>query len=90
TIGKSDQEAGEQLKLITADRRGTGKSQKRSDESGAEEATTSRKQKPAKTMLKKPPPPRDKADEAGAERVTVTGDRVGRPPMEKVRHRRQK
>ncbi|KAH0925797.1 hypothetical protein HID58_018053 [Brassica napus] len=41
-------------------------------------------------MLKKPPPPRDKADEAGAERVTVTGDRVGRPPMEKVRHRRQK
>ncbi|KAF2607421.1 hypothetical protein F2Q68_00043908 [Brassica cretica] len=54
---------------------GTGRTPVKSRRRRCDEIISSRRQKPAKLVLKEPPLP---------------GDRTSRPPMEKVRRRRQK
>ncbi|KAF3526734.1 hypothetical protein F2Q69_00047260 [Brassica cretica] len=54
---------------------GTGRTSVKSRRRRCDETIFSRRQKPAKLVLKEPPLP---------------GDRTSRPPMEKVRRRRQK
>uniref|UniRef100_M4DKU2 Uncharacterized protein n=2 Tax=Brassica campestris TaxID=3711 RepID=M4DKU2_BRACM len=75
TDGEANREAVNDGRSETQIKMKPGSTRRIAGENDADEATVSRRQKPAKLVPNKPPLP---------------GDRAGRPPMEIVRRRKQK